>query len=377
MGRLQRTASLPGAVGCGTPATHRPTAWVHRAVRRLQRTASLPRGSGPWDACNAPPHCLGAVVGGTPATHRATAWGQCAVRCMPHYLGAVGSGNSATHCLVALWHRVVELLQRTAPLPGGRGQSDACNALPHYAGAVGSGPPAMHRLIVWRSGQCTPCNALPHCMGAVGSWTPAMHRRTAWGQWAAELLQRTASLPRDNEQRDSSNALLSNALPHCLGAVGSATPAAHCLIAWGQWAVGLLQRTASLPGGTWQSNPCNALPHCFGAVGSWTAAMHCRTAWGQWSAELLQRTASLPGDNEQWDSSNALLPNALPHCLGAVGSATPAAHCLIAWGQWAVGLLQRTASLPGGTGQCNPCNALPHCLGAVGSLTAAMHCRTA
>ena len=44
---------------------------------------------------------------------------------------------------------------------------------------------------------------------------------------------------------------------------------------------------------------------------------------------------------------------ALPHCLGAVGSATPALHCLNVWGQWAVELLQCTASLPGGSGRCN------------------------
>ena len=50
------------------------------------------------------------------------------------------------------------------------------------------------------------------------------------------------------------------------------------------------------------------------------------------------------------------------HCLtalGAAGSATPAMHCLTAWGQWAVLLLQYTAALPWGSGQCNSCNALP------------------
>ena len=56
--------------------------------------------------------------------------------------------------------------------------------------------------------------------------------------------------------------------------------------------------------------------------------------------------------------------NALPRCLGAVGSGTPAMHCLTASGQWAVELLQCTASLPGGSGQRNSSYALPHCLGA-------------
>ena len=85
----------------------------------------------------------------------------------------------------------------------------------------------------------------------------------------------------------------------------------HSLTASGQWAVDLLQCTASLSG----------------AVGSATPAIHCRTAWG------------------------------------AVGSATPAMRRIAAWGQWAVERLQRTASLPGGSEQWNSCNALPHCLG--------------
>ena len=230
------------------------------------------------------------------------------------------------------------------------------------------------------SGQCNSnsCNALSHCLGAVGGATSTMHGLTAWGQWAVELLQYTASLPWGSGQWNSFNAL-----PHCLGAVGSATPAMHCLTAWGQWAVQLLQCTASLPGGSGRCNFYNARPHCLGAVGSatpamhcltalgamgsGTLAMHCLTAWGQWAVQLLQCTASLPGGSGQWNSCNAP-----PHCLGAAGSGTPAMHCLTAWGQWAVQLLQCTASLPGGSGQRNSCNALPHCLGAVGSATPAM-----
>ena len=86
---------------------------------------------------------------------------------------------------------------------------------------------------------------MAYCPQAVGSATPAMHCLTA------------------------------------LGAVDSATPAMHCLTAWGQWAVQLLQCTASLPGGTGHRNSCNALPHCLGAVDSATPAMHCLTALGQ------------------------------------------------------------------------------------------------
>ena len=122
--------------------------------------------------------------------------------------------------------------------------------------------------------------------------------------------------------------------------MGSATPAMHCLTAWGQWTVQLRQCTAPLPGGSGQCNSCNALPHRLGAVDSATPAMHCPTAWGQWAVQLLQCTASLPG---------------------AVGSATRATHCLTAWEQWAVQLLQCTASLPGGSGQCNSCNGWSEC----------------
>ena len=88
--------------------------------------------------------------------------------------------------------------------------------------------------------------------------------------------------------------------------------------------------------------------------------------------QLLQCTASLPGGSGQCSSCNAL-----PHCLGAVGNKTRAMHCITAWGQRAVQLLQCAASLPRGSGQCNSCNALPHCLGAVGSAAPAMPCLTA
>ena len=155
------------------------------------------------------------------------------------------------------------------------------------------------------SGQCNSRNAVPHRLWAVGSATPAMHCLTGWGQCAAQLLQCSASLP------------------------------------WGQWAVELLQCTASLPLGSRQCNSCNALPHCPGAVGSATPGMPCLTA------------------------------------LGAVGSAAPAMLCLTGWGQCAAQLLQCTASLPWGSGQWNSCNTLPHCLGAVGSAAPAMHCLTA
>ena len=160
------------------------------------------------------------------------------------------------------------------------------------------------------SGQCTSCNALPHYLGTVGSGRPAIHCPTAWGQWAVDLLQYTAPLP------------------------------------WGQWAVDLLLYTPLMPEGSQQCNFCNTLPHCPVAV----------------DMDLLLYTASLPGGSGQCISCYTL-----PHCLGAVGSGSPAIHCLTAWGQWAVDLGQYTPSLPRGSGQSTSCNTLPHCLGAVGS----------
>ena len=91
----------------------------------------------------------------------------------------------------------------------------------------------------------------------------------------------------------------------------------------------------------------------------------------------MQYTASLPGASGQGNSCSAL-----PHCLWAVGSAIPAIHGLIAWGdgEFCPGggcrrkmeLLQCTATLLGGSEQCNSCNTLPHRLGVVGSGTRAM-----
>ena len=147
----------------------------------------------------------------------------------------------------------------------------------------------------------------------------------------------------------------------------------HCLTAWGQLEVELLQYTASLPGGSGKWNSCNTLPDCLGAADSGTRAIHCLTAWG----------------SGQWNSFMAL-----PHCPGALGNATPAMRYLTArghwavelmqrltaWGQWAVDLLLNTASLPGGIGQWSSrsfCNALLPCLGALGNATRAMHCLTA
>ena len=81
--------------------------------------------------------------------------------------------------------------------------------------------------------------------------------------------------------------------------------------------------------------------------------MPCHTAWGQRAVELVEGSGTLPGGSGQWNSCNAL-----PHCVGVVGSGTPARHCLTAREQRAVELLQCPATLPWGTGQWNSSNAL-------------------
>ena len=259
---------------------------------------------------------------------------------------------------------------------GAVGSSEPCKALPHYLGAVGR---AQEAVAAYNRNSC---NALPHRLGAVCSATPVMHCRSTQGQWAVELLQCKASLPGGNRQSTACNAL-----PHRLGAAPS--------------------------GGSGWCNSCNALPQCLGPIGSGTLAMreltsrgdgasgpgggrclrsgilamHCHTARGQWAVELMSCTATPHKGSGQWNPCNAL-----PHCLGAVGSGTPPINCLTTFGHWARGLvirchpaqaqwvvelLSRTATLLRSSGQCNPCNALRHCFGVVGSGTPTMHCLTA
>ena len=154
----------------------------------------------------------------------------------------------------------------------------------------------------------------------------------------------------------------------------SGTPAMHCHTHWGQWEVQLLQCTTTVPRGSGKCNSCDALPHCLGAVGRGTPVTHRLTAWGQWAVQFRQCIATPPRGGGQWTSCNArahqlggrgvlsksrCLMSGTPrlHGLGAVGGApkerNPAMHCHAAWGQWAVQLVQCTASLPGVTGQCN------------------------
>ena len=80
-----------------------------------------------------------------------------------------------------------------------------------------------------------------------------------------------------------------------------------------------------LCGGSGHCNSCNTLPHCLGALGSGTPAMHRFTAWGQLAVQLVQCTASLPGGSGQWYSRTKV-----PRCMGAAGTGTLVTRCLTA-----------------------------------------------
>ena len=231
-----------GAMRRATPAIHYLTASGPWAVALLQRSASLLGGSGQCNSCSALPHRQRAVGNGTPAMRGPHSWGD--GESCPSGGRYRKSAPPAMHCHTAWAQWAAQLLQCTAPLPGGIGQR-------------------------------TSCDAPPHCSGAAGSGTPAMHSLTALGLWAVLLLQYTALLPGGNGRWNSCNAL-----HHCLGVVGTGTRAIHSLTTWGQWAVESLQCTASLPWGCWQWNSCNTQPHFFGEVGTGTPAIHCLTAWG-------------------------------------------------------------------------------------------------
>ena len=251
---------------------------------------------------------------------------------LTHYLGALRIATCAMHCLTALGPWAVEVVQRTTSLPGASGLCKSCNAMPRRRGAAGNGTPAMRGPISRGIGSLAQevvaaqrvelLQVLPHYLG----------------QWAVQILLYTASLPGGRGQWR-----ICIALPHCLG----------------QWALKLLQRTTSLLAGSGQWNSCNTLPHRMGAqphrlraLGSGT--MQCATVQlgGQ---RGLPRRGSMPKEQTSC--------NAMPYCLGVMGSAVLAIHCLAAWG----------------SGHWKSCDALPHWGGggAAGSATPATHALTA
>ena len=82
--------------------------------------------------------------------------------------------------------------------------------------------------------------------------------------------------------------------------------------------------------------------------------------------EIVSCTPRLVTGSGQWNSCDAL-----PRCLGVVGSGNPVMNSHTALGQWGVQFLQCNASLPSGSGQGNSCHALPHFSGAVNNETPA------
>ena len=145
-----------------------------------------------------------------------------------------GSGGTTAHCV--MWCTICILCAVAHCLV-------LCSALHCVCLA------ALHLCLVG-SGDCNLCYAVPHCPEAVGRATLATCCLSACGKWVVELLLCTTTL---------------------MGAVGYGSPA----------------RTASLPAVSGLCNSCNTLPHCLGAVASATPAMHCPSAWGRLAVELL------------------------------------------------------------------------------------------
>ena len=89
--------------------------------------------------------------------------------------------------------------------------------------------------------------------------------------------------------------------------------------------------------------------------------MQCVTARAHSAVELLH-----------WAVELLHLAMELLHCTASlpwlVGNGTPATHCLIAWGQWAVQILQCTATPLGDSGKWNSCNARAQQVGGRGVL---------
>ena len=153
------------------------------AVELPQRTASLLGGSGQCNSCHALPQCVGAV-------------GVQLCNALPYRLGVVGSGTRAVHRQTAWGQWAVQLLQSTAPLPGGSGRWNSGNTVPQCRGAVRLGTPAMRESTSWGDWE-----SYPGCRHYIKSGTTAMHCHIALGQWRVELLSCTATVLRGSGQR--------------------------------------------------------------------------------------------------------------------------------------------------------------------------------
>ena len=179
----------PGAVGSGTPAMDYRTACEQWAVELLPRkcAATLLGGSGQRNFCKAPAHQLGGR--GFSPRRRSLPKERNFLQCTATLPRVVGNGNDAISCYIAWGKRAVETRQRTAR---GRQPCNSCNALPHAQGrwAVqvlqcsaplpgGSGTPIIECHIIQCIGHWNSCTTAPYRLGAVGDATPAPHCPTA------------------------------------------------------------------------------------------------------------------------------------------------------------------------------------------------------
>ena len=108
----------------------------------------------------------------------------------------------------------------------------------------------------------------------------------------------------------------------------------------------LLQCTATPPAGGRHWNSCNARAHELRGQGvllrrrslrkNGTRAMHCPTIWEQWAVQFLQCSASLPGGSGQCNTSNAECLRGTAAPCGpsppAKGTGSPAQEVVAAYG---------------------------------------------
>ena len=199
-----RCAALPLPPGSGV-------------VRCRSCTPHCPKQSGsalqelhcPWPQGSVAMHCRKTALQATTASWAglpvATAGGPAQCR------------SSTAHCPQAVWQCIAGAALPTAPRQCGSALQALHCAVPPSSGECIAGvalPTAPRQRGNALQGFHRPSNALPHCLGAVGCGTPALRGPTRCGN--------RESCPRGG---------------HCLK---SGTPSMHSHTAWGQWVVQLL-----------------------------------------------------------------------------------------------------------------------------------------
>ena len=116
----------------------------------------------------------------------------------------------------------------------------------------------------------------------------------------------------------------------------------------------LLQYAASLPEGSGQWNSRNAVPHRLRAVGSGTPAMHCLTAWGQWAVDLPQCTAQGVVVMSCRACGEAAVSKNRAHRPGGTGSPAQGVVGVSFWAHGEAALSKNRARRPRGDGECSP-----------------------